>query len=247
MKPDPTKLLAIAGIKNPLVGFYDVPDPKPFEPFARPKRCFFSCYENWLKGESICISENDSGCRGSGYWVGGVEFTTRDNFAKFLTEKEGFKSSQKLMKQWLDNQKPYRIEHGYVVIGPLKDEQYDNLRTITFFVNPDQLSLLLLGTEYQNASVNVNPTLTAFGSGCGQLAALFGDFDPDIPKAIIGATDIAMRQHLPPDILALTVNKPMYRQLCELDNSSFLYKPFWKTLRKARGEVINEAQSTDEK
>jgi len=56
MKPDPTKLLEIAGIKNPLVGFYDVPDPKPFEPFAKPKRCFFSCYENWLKGESICIT-----------------------------------------------------------------------------------------------------------------------------------------------------------------------------------------------
>jgi hypothetical protein len=144
------------------------------------------------------------------------------------------------MKQWLDNQKPYRIERGYVVIGPLRDEQYDFLKTITFFVNPDQLSLLLLGTEYQNAAVNINPAFTAFGSGCGQLAALFGNFDPDIPKAIVGATDIAMREHLPPDILALTVNKPMYRQLCELDEHSFLYKTFWKRLRKARGEFIGE-------
>jgi hypothetical protein len=58
MKPDPKNLLEIAGIKIPLIGFYDVADPKPFEPFARPKRCFFSCYENWLKGESICISED---------------------------------------------------------------------------------------------------------------------------------------------------------------------------------------------
>ena len=234
MKPDPINLLEIAGIKTPLIGFYDIPDPKPFKPFAKPKRCLFSCYGNWLKGESICISTNDSGCRGSGYWIGGVEFANRDNFAKFLTEREGFKSSLELMKQWIDNQKPYRIENGYVVIGPLKEKFYDYLKTITFFVNPDQLSLLLLGTEYFNASVNVNPTFTAFGSGCGQLAALFGNFDPDIPKAIIGATDIAMRQHLPPDILALTVNKPMYKQLCELDKNSFLYKSFWKTLRKAR-------------
>ncbi len=133
------------------------------------------------------------------------------------------------------------------MIGPLRDEQYNFLKTITFFINPDQLSLLLLGTEYQNASVNTRPAFTAFGSGCGQLAALFGNIDSDIPKAIIGATDIAMRQHLPPDILALTVNKPMYRQLCKLDENSFLYKPFWKRLRKARGEVINEAQSTVEK
>ena len=51
MKPDPTKLLEIAGIKTPLIGFYDVSDPKPFEPFAKPKRCYFSSYENWLKGD----------------------------------------------------------------------------------------------------------------------------------------------------------------------------------------------------
>jgi hypothetical protein len=242
MRPDPTHLLEMAGIETPLVGFYDVPDPKPFEPFCTPKRCIFSCYENWAKGESIRISEGNCSCRGGGYWIGGVEFATRDDFAKRLNEREGFKSSNELMKQWLVNQKPYKIEHGYVVIGPPRDEQYDYLRTITFFANPDQLSLLPLGTEYHNASVNVHPTFTAFGSGCGQLAALFGNLDPEIPKAIIGATDIAMREHLPPDILALTVNKPMYEQLCELAENSFLHKPFWKRLKRARGEVINDAR-----
>lgn len=242
MRPDPTNLLEIAGIRTPLVGFYDVPDPKPFEPFCTPRRCIFACYENWAEGESICISEGNCSCRGGGYWIGGAEFATRDDFAKGLNEREGFKSSHELMKQWLDNQKPYKIEHGYVVIGPLRDEHYDYLRTITFFVDPDQLSLLLLGTEYHNASVNIHPTFSAFGSGCGQLAALFGNLDPDIPKALIGATDIAMREHLPPNILALTVNKPMYEQLCELDENSFPYKPFWKRLRKARGEAIDYAR-----
>lgn len=56
-----------------------------------------------------------------------------------------------------------------------------------------------------------------------------------MPQAIIGATDIAMRQHLPPDILAFTVTKPMFEQLCALDTRSFLHKPFWRNLRKARG------------
>jgi len=236
MKPDPTKLLEIAGIKTPLIGYYDVSDPKPYEPFAKPKRCYFSCYENWLKGDSVCISTNESSCRGGGYWVGGVEFTIRENFAKVLNQREGFKSSDELMCQWLENLKPYMIENGYVVIGPLKDDQYEHLKTVTFYVNPDQLSLLFLGAEYNNASINDNPVITAFGSGCGQMAALFGDFDTDIPKAVIGATDIAMREYLPPDILAFTVNKPMYKQLCELDENSFLYKHFWKRLRKEEGK-----------
>ena len=61
MEPDPTNLLEIAGIKTPLIGFYDVSDKKPFEPFAKPKRCSFSSYEQWYKGESVCISKNESG------------------------------------------------------------------------------------------------------------------------------------------------------------------------------------------
>jgi hypothetical protein len=236
MNPDPANLLDIAGIETPLIGFYDVPDSAPFEPCAPPRRCLFAHYDNWRKGESTCISQRGFGCRGGGYWIAGVEFATREEFARSLNEREGFKSSPELMEQWLENRTPYQMEHEYVVIGPLRDGQYDFLKTVTFHVNPDQLSLLLLGTEYHYASATVHPAFTAFGSGCGQLAALFGDLDPDIPRAIIGATDIAMRHHLPPDILALTVNKPMYRQLCELGEDSFLYKSFWRRLRQARGQ-----------
>jgi hypothetical protein len=248
MQPNADNLLQIAGITTPLIGFYDVSDTKPFEPFTKPKRCFFSSYEQWFKGESICISITESSCQGGGYWVGGVvpgwvvksagpDSAPREIFANGLNQREGFKSSDELMCQWLENLKPYMIEKGYVVIGPLKDDQYEHLKTITFYVNPDQLSFLLLGAEYNNASINDNPVTAAFGSGCGQMAALFGDFDTDTPKAVIGATDIAMRANLPPDILAFTVNKPMYKQFCELDENSFLYKHFWKKLRKAREEV----------
>jgi hypothetical protein len=109
-----------------------------------------------------------------------------------MNQREGFKSSDELMCQWLENLGPYMIENGYVVIGPLKDDQYEHLQTVTFYVNPDQLSLLLLGPEYDNASIDDSPVIAAFGSGCGQMAALFGDFDTDTPKAVIGATDIEM-------------------------------------------------------
>ncbi len=245
MIPDAKNLLELSGIETPLIGFYDVIDPEPFEPFAKPERCIFSCYKNWLKGESLIISEGNCSCPGGGYWVGGVmpgwavksmgtDRESREIFARSLNQREGFKSSDELMSKWLDNQKPYNIEKKYVVIGPLKDEQYDFLKTITFYVNPDQLSLLLLGAEYNNSYVTEYPAITSFGSGCGQIAALFKNFDPAIPKAVIGATDIAMREHLPPDILALTVNKPMFKQLCELDEESFLYKSFWRKLRKSR-------------
>jgi len=234
MNPDPQELLEIAGIETPLIGFYDVPDIKPFEPFSTPERCFFSSYSDWQMGFSTSITVGESSCRGGGYWMGGVEFTTREDFAHRLNQREGFKSSDRLMCDWLEHLKPYQIKNGHVVIGPLNEDHYEYLKTITFYVNPDQLSLLMHGAEYNNASIENNPIIAAFGSGCGQMAALLGDLDTDVPKAVIGATDMAMREHLPPDILAFTVNKPMYEQLCKLDESSFLHKHFWKRLKKMR-------------
>ena len=65
-----------------------------------------------------------------------------------------------------------------------------------------------------------------------QLVSLFEDLS--VPQALIGTTDIAMRKHLPPNILAFTVTVPMFEQLCALDENSFLYKPFWRNLRRAR-------------
>ena len=247
MAPDPSDLIKKAGLRTPLVGFYDVPDEGPFTPFANPERCIFSCYENWLGGVSTLISEGSCSCQGGGYWIGGVmpawvkksmetETNPLDIFAKGLNQREGFKSSDELMRKWLENQKPYLIENKYVVIGPLKDDQYQYLKTVTFYVNPDQLSLLLHGAEYNNASIQSSPIITAFGSGCGQIAAILGDLDSDVPKAAIGGTDMAMREHMPPDILAFTVNKAMFEQLCELDKDSFLHKGFWKRLRTAREE-----------
>ena len=125
MVPNPDRLLKIARIEIPLIGFYDVPDSAPFEPLIKAKGCYFSCYENWMAGESTLLSKDILSCRGSGYWVCGVEFTSKENFAKTLNEREGFKSTDKLMTQWLENQKPYQMEHPYVVIGPLKDQPYD--------------------------------------------------------------------------------------------------------------------------
>lgn len=246
MQPNPTDLLISAGITTPLIGFYDVADSAPFEPFVVPKRCFYSAYQNWLEGASICISPGNASCQGGGYWIGGEmpawaikaagDGDPMEAFGKSLNQREGFKETDELMCQWLENQDPYIIKNGFVVIGPLRPDQYKYLITVTFYVNPDQLSLLITGAEFNQTSTENPPVSVPFGSGCGQMAALLGDFESDLPKAVIGATDIAMRENLPPNILAFTVNKAMFKQLCELDQESFLYKGFWKRLQKTRME-----------
>ena len=237
MQPDPINLLTRIDFTIPLIGFYDAPDPSPFEPLTIPEpnkhRCVFSFYEEWLKGKTLLITKGNFGCGGAGHWLCGIGTREREAFIKFLVDGEGLKASPDLMNRWLDHRKPYRQEHSNILIGPLRKDQYGYLKSITFYVNPDQLSVLMTGAQYRNAPGDPPPVIAPFGSGCMELISLFEDLN--VPQAMIGATDIAMRQYLPPDILAFTVTKPMFRQLCELDEASFLYKPFWKNLRKSRG------------
>ena len=243
MLPDPTNLLRELEIATPLIGFYDAPDASPFEPLVRPepgkRACLFAFYENWLGGETVHITRDCFGCPGAAKHLCGLEVMPREGLVKFLVDGEGLKSSQELMNQWLDCIKEYKPEHSNILVGPLRENQDAFLKTVTFLVNPDQLSALIIGANYNYASGGPQPVLAPFGSGCMELVSLFEDLD--VPQAVLGATDIAMRQYLPPHIMAFTVTKPLFQQLCELDEKSFLHKPFWRNLKKAREETaVNE-------
>ncbi len=237
MQPDPTHLLGKIDLDTSLIGFYDAPDPSVFAPLVEPgageRQCVFAFYNQWMRGTTLHITKEKFGCRGARYWLFDVEAMSREDFVRFLADDEGLKASHDLMNQWLDYHKPYRQEHPHILIGPLKENQYEYLKTITFFVNPDQLSLLLLGAQYNHAPGDPPPVIAPFGSGCMELVPLFDDLN--VPQAIIGTTDIAMRRFLPPDVMGFTITKPLFEQLCALDERSFLYKPFWQRLRKARG------------
>jgi len=237
MQPDASNLLEKMGLGIPLTGFYDAPDTHPFEPLVEPKpgtgACVFAFYRQWLRGKILHLTKENFGCGGAGHWLCGVETRSREELVSFLVDDEGLKASHALMNQWLDYREGYRQEHPHLLTGPLRADQYEYLRSVTFFVNPDQLGLLMIGAQYYSSPGDPLPVIAPFGSGCSQLVAPFDDLGA--AQAIIGATDIAMRRYLDPELLAFTVTRPMYERLCSLGEESFLYKPFWKTLRKARG------------
>jgi len=236
-RPDPGRLLDKLEIGLPLIGFYDAPDSAVFEPLVAPKgnECVFSFYLNWLKGETLHSTRESYGCGGAGSCLWRIQARSRKDFIKFLAEDEGLKVSGELMAKYIDSTTSYRAENAHIFIGPLREEGWPYVKTITFLVNPDQLSALMIGAQYHSAPDDPLPVIAPFGSGCRELIP-FKDFN--IPQSSIGATDIAMRQHLPPDIMAFTVTKPMYGRLCALDERSFLYKPFLERLKKARSNKL---------
>jgi len=238
MIPDPNILISKLDINQPLIGVYDAPDPKAFEPLVKPSsagqhQCVFLFYKKWLRGETLHLQENNFGCGGCGRSMFNKQTRERDEFLTFLAEGEGLKKSKELMGQWLDQDTPFTPEYGNLLIGPLRTENFNFLRSITFWVNPDQLSSLVIGANYYSGPDDPHPPVIApFGSGCMQLLPLFRDLK--YPQAIIGSTDIAMRPFIPADLMAFTVTVPMFQQLCQLDDRSFLFKPFLKNLQKSR-------------
>jgi hypothetical protein len=237
VQPDASRLIREIGYKLPLLGFYDAPDPSAFEPIVAPEpgECIFDFYQKWISGKTLHITKDHYGCGGAGNYFCGLQTRSEEAFIKFLYEGEGLKASRELMLDFVNSRRKYKMEHENVMIGPLKPDQYRYLKTITFFVNPDQLGVLMTGAQYNAKLDGPPPVIAPFGSGCSLLIP-FDDLN--VPQGSIGGTDSAMRENFPPDILAFTVTKPLFEELCALDERSFLYKSFWQGLKKARGIAV---------
>jgi hypothetical protein len=234
-QPDVTPILEKLSITGPLVGFYDAPDPAPFEPLVAPKgrQCVFRSMADWREGKTLRLTKEKHGC--GGMHLLGLMERSREDLVEFLCDEEGLKASHELMDLWLDSAPHYSPEHENLLIGPLKPDQYEYLRTVTWYVNPDQLSVLTAGAVYYTHPDDVSPLIARFGSGCMQLAALFDDLDA--PQALIGALDQAARADLDRCTLAFTVTKPMFELLAKWadDPRSSLHNRFLGTLLRARG------------
>lgn len=235
MPPDPSAILERLSISEPLIGFYDAPDPAPFEPLVVPggRQCVFASFKKWHEGKTLHLTREKHGC-GGGHLFGREEMS-REEMVEFLCDEEGLRATHELMNLWLDSAKSYRPVHGHLLFGPLRPDQYEYLCSVTFYVNADQLAVLCMGASYYSRPDDVPPVLAPFGSGCMQMCTLFDSLE--LPQAVIGATDHSLRKFLAPWMLAFTVTRPMFELLCRWgdDPHSSLHSEFTRSLIKARG------------
>jgi len=236
VQPDYSTITDRLAITEPVIGLYDAPDPAPFEPLMKTggRHCVFASLGSWRKGRTLHLTrDNNPQCGGS--HLVGAEARSREQTVDFLCGQEGLRATPTLMNLWLDSLGRFEPVHDHLLIGPLRPSQYQYLRTATFYVNPDQLSVLCAGASYLSRPDNGPPVIVPYGAGCMLLAALFDDLEK--PQALIGATDHAMRKHLEPCMLAFTATKLMFEQLSQwaADPRSSLHSGFLSDLMRARG------------
>lgn len=233
-------------LTTPIVALYDAPPDASFEPVveAAGRACCFAYYPAWEKGKTLVIraGENEDfmsprhGCPGlqshfgfkKGYppWM-----------ANFLTDGkngaplgEGLKASPALAQNYLDATRYPEPGHDTVLMGPLRLQHWPEVRTVTFFADPDRFSALMTLAAFWSA--DPEEIQAPFSSGCGLLWEAFQHHHKD--RAVIGCTDIAMRRYIPRDILCLTVTPGRFERMVDFPDDAFLMRSWWNELMAAR-------------
>ncbi len=240
------RLTGALRLNTPVIGVYDT-DPSPdFEPSvqAKGRACCFAYYPRWLKGETLVVKrgENDDfmdpqhGCPGLQKHFG-FDRKYPPWMANFLTDGkngapmgEGLKATPGLAQEFLDRIVFPEPAGDYVLLGPLKLDYWDKVKSVTFFADPDRLAGLMTLAAYWSS--DPDEIAAPFSSGCGLMWEVFNNFEKD--RAIIGATDLAMRKYLPPEIICLTVSPERFERMVGFPEEAFLNRSWWNELLDSR-------------
>jgi Uncharacterised ArCR, COG2043 len=242
--PEPTdtaieRLRSRLRLTTPLIAVYDSHPSDAFAPLIQPTgtTCCFAYYGRWRAGETLVLEKGGAGCQGA-YRALGLEKTYPPYMAHFLTDGvgapkgEGLRASPEIAQAYLDRAKPPEVSGDTVLIGPLRLSQWASVRSVTFLVDPDRLGGVMTLAGYWSA---VDVVAAPFGSGCSFLWRALNESGRD--PAVIGATDIAMRRHLPADILTLTVSPARFSQMLTFPEGSFLTRSWWNDLLDYRARA----------
>ncbi|MBN1163435.1 MAG: DUF169 domain-containing protein [Candidatus Krumholzibacteriota bacterium] len=232
-------------LDTPLIALYDCPPSEDFGKLVRAsgRSCCFAYYKRWLKGETLVIerdqggfSDPQNGCPGAQNAFG-LGRGYPPYMAHFLTDGEGapmgegLKATPSLAQSFLDRARPPRPSSNTLLLGPLRLERWENIRSLSFLVDPDRLSALMTLAAYWSSDPEL--ILATFSSGCGLLWRELENSNRE--RAVIGGTDFAMRKYLPADILIFSVTPPLLEKMLTYPEESFLNKSWWNDLMKIRG------------
>jgi uncharacterized protein (DUF169 family) len=220
-------------------------DEKPadaFEPQNKGWSCVISMVTAAIKGRTVALSRDSVGCPGGKTGLGfGNSYRGREEFmSHFLStgkpgqiEGEGYKKSPELASRMFAAFPAVDVPFKYVVFKPLEavDAEKESPALVVFYANADQISALTVLANYGRP--NNDNVIIHMGSGCGTVCLFtYNEGKKEVPRAVVGLTDITARPHIDADLIAFSIPYKMFLEMEENVPGSFLERKDWKKLRE---------------
>jgi uncharacterized protein (DUF169 family) len=199
------------------------------------------------KGKTAFFDRKSYGCIGGGVALGfgntyegfpiehllsngKKDFVDGTRRTKKLEEGEHYRKTPELAKQFVACLPMRNVKETYVVFKPLEQVTDEKVESIVLFVNPDQLSALVVLANYGRAKID--NVIAPWAAACQTILFAFEENEKEKPHAIIGYFDLAARKHVDKNLLSFTIPYKMFLEMESNVEGSFLEMEEWKELRK---------------
>jgi hypothetical protein len=200
---------------------------------------FGNCYENFPGGiEGFChfLSDgNEHSAEGRRVGEQIAQWGDRHLLDDYLQGERYLKDAD-ITRRFLKTLPICDIPAQYVVLKPLdaSDPDKDIIKNVTFFVDPDQFSALVVLANYSNPELE--NVAVPWGAGCQVLGILaYRELEREHPRALVGMTDISARQNvraaLGEDVMSVTMPWPLFLKMEQDVEGSFFGRSTWQELR----------------
>lgn len=204
--------------------------------------CVVAMFTAAARGKTAVFSKETCGCAGGkiglgftddyGRTPGGIEYFLSTGKGEGFPEGEAYIKTPELAHEFVEQLPRTCIPANYVVVKPLEEVDTDNVKPelVVFFCEPDQLSALVVLANYgRPGGENV---IIPFGAGCHTMCIIpYAQSKNEMPKAVVGVTDITARPMVDPDVLSFTIPYGMFQEMEANVSGSFLEKEAWKKVR----------------
>jgi hypothetical protein len=204
---------------------------------------FGNCYETFPGGiDGFCGflahgNENSDEGRRVGEQIASWDRHMADDFL----HGECFLKTADVTRRFLGSLPMRDIPTEYVILKPLglADAEKDDIKSVTFFVDPEQLSALVILANYMEPELeNVS---VPWAAAC-QVIGIFGyrELEREHPRALIGLTDISARLNtrasLGSNLHSFTIPWPLFLKMDQNLDGSFLQRRTWHELQSKRAQ-----------
>lgn len=202
---------------------------------------FGNCYQTFPGGvDGFCgFLASGNGDSEEGRRVGKRIGTWDRHMADDFLLGERYLKTPEVTRRFLQSLPMCDIPAEYVILKPLglADAEKDDIKNVTFFVDPDQLSALVILANYLEPELeNVS---VPWAAGC-QVIGIFGyrELEREHPRALIGLTDISARlstrASLGSNVHSFTIPWPLFLKMDENVDGSFFQRRTWHELQAKR-------------